>query len=169
MVVHCCDGPENWTPPSAITGIPSRFAGKRVHFIGIGGSGMNGLARILLDCGAVVTGSDPNPNAQTRDWSFTPESFTDDDTANPPVEGRVRRTDCGQVTDGAAGIVVVSDRYLADHPDLAARPRAELLGWGHRTVGLPIAAKFAHSADDAYVLPHVRPGQRERRARDAWT
>lgn len=45
--------------------LPSRFAGKRVHFIGIGGSGMNGLARILLDCGAIVTGSDPSPNAQT--------------------------------------------------------------------------------------------------------
>jgi UDP-N-acetylmuramate--alanine ligase len=36
----------------------SRFAGKRVHFIGIGGSGMNGLARILLDAGANVSGSD---------------------------------------------------------------------------------------------------------------
>ena len=97
-----------------------------------------------------------NPNAQTRDWSFTPESFTDDDVANPAIEGRVRRTDCGQVTDGAAGIVVVSDRYLAEHPDLAARPRAELLGWGHRTVGLSLAQKLAHSAEDPYVLPHVR-------------
>ncbi len=28
---------------------PSRFAGQRVHFIGIGGSGMSGLARMLLD------------------------------------------------------------------------------------------------------------------------
>jgi acetyl-CoA C-acetyltransferase len=97
-----------------------------------------------------------NPNAQTRDWTFTPESFTDDDAANPPVEGRVRRTDCGQVTDGAAGIVLVSGRYLADHPDVAARPRAELLGWGHRTVGLPLAAKLARSAGEPYVLPHVR-------------
>jgi UDP-N-acetylmuramate--alanine ligase len=44
---------------------PSRFAGKRVHFIGIGGSGMNGLARILMDCGAIISGSDPNLNAQT--------------------------------------------------------------------------------------------------------
>src|SRR4051812_18204081 len=48
-------------------GSPSRFAGKRVHFIGIGGSGMNGLARMLIDSGAVVSGSDPNPNAQTLD------------------------------------------------------------------------------------------------------
>src|SRR5215217_7690096 len=43
----------------------SRFTGRRVHFIGIGGSGMSGLARMLLDSGAVVTGSEPKLNAQT--------------------------------------------------------------------------------------------------------
>src|SRR3954449_13496568 len=43
----------------------SRFAGRRVHFIGIGGSGMSGLARMLIDKGAIVTGSEPNPNPQT--------------------------------------------------------------------------------------------------------
>src|SRR3954464_11770255 len=43
----------------------SRFTGKRVHFIGIGGSGMSGLARMLLDAGAIVTGSEPTPNPQT--------------------------------------------------------------------------------------------------------
>ncbi|HEX4796648.1 MAG TPA: UDP-N-acetylmuramate--L-alanine ligase, partial [Humisphaera sp.] len=43
----------------------SRFSGLRVHFIGIGGSGMSGLARMLLDCGALVSGSEPKPNAQT--------------------------------------------------------------------------------------------------------
>jgi len=40
----------------------SRFHGKRVHFIGIGGCGMSGLARMLLDAGAIVTGSDANPS-----------------------------------------------------------------------------------------------------------
>src|SRR5205823_3584915 len=30
-----------------------------------GGSGMSGLARMLLDSGAIVTGSEPRPNAQT--------------------------------------------------------------------------------------------------------
>lgn len=45
----------------------SRFAGRRVHFIGIGGCGMNGLARMLLDAGAIVTGSEPKPNEQTFD------------------------------------------------------------------------------------------------------
>src|SRR5215475_13952374 len=43
----------------------SRFAGRHVHFIGIGGSGMSGLARMLLDSGAIVSGSEPKPNQQT--------------------------------------------------------------------------------------------------------
>ena len=43
----------------------SRFAGRRIHFIGVGGCGMSGLARMLLDSGAIVSGSEPKPNAQT--------------------------------------------------------------------------------------------------------
>jgi UDP-N-acetylmuramate--alanine ligase len=43
----------------------SKFAGKRIHFIGIGGSGMSGLARMLLDSGAIISGSEPKPNPQT--------------------------------------------------------------------------------------------------------
>ncbi len=99
-----------------------------------------------------------NPLAQTRAWTFTDASFTDDPEANPVIEGRTRRTDCSQVTDGAAGIVLVSDRWLRDHP-AAARRQATLVriaGWGHRTVGLPLADKLARSADDTHVLPHVR-------------
>src|SRR6266566_1163532 len=45
----------------------SRFSGRRVHFIGIGGCGMSGLARVLLDAGAIVTGSELKPNPQTFD------------------------------------------------------------------------------------------------------
>ncbi len=45
----------------------SRFSGQRVHFIGIGGSGMSGLARMLLDCGAIVSGSEPKPNSPTNE------------------------------------------------------------------------------------------------------
>jgi UDP-N-acetylmuramate--alanine ligase len=43
----------------------SRFSGRRVHFIGIGGCGMSGLARMLLDDGAIISGSEPKPNPQT--------------------------------------------------------------------------------------------------------
>ncbi len=42
----------------------SRFTGMHVHFVGIGGSGMSGLARMLIDCGAIVTGSDRKTNRQ---------------------------------------------------------------------------------------------------------
>ena len=45
----------------------SRFAGRRIHFIGIGGSGMSGLARMLHDRGVIVSGSEPKPSAITID------------------------------------------------------------------------------------------------------
>ncbi|GAA3207902.1 acetyl-CoA acetyltransferase [Actinocorallia longicatena] len=95
-----------------------------------------------------------NPLAQTRGWEVTEASFSADDKANPPVEGRLRRFDCSQMTDGGAGVVLVSDRYLARRPEL--RGLARIQGWGHRTVGLPLQQKLDRSRDDRYALPHVR-------------
>jgi len=94
-----------------------------------------------------------NPNAQTRDWAV-PNLLTDDDVTNPVVEGRIRRFDCSQMTDGGAGVVLVTDRYLREHP--TARPLGRIQGWGHRTVGLGMRHKLDRSADDEYVMPHVR-------------
>jgi acetyl-CoA C-acetyltransferase len=94
-----------------------------------------------------------NPYAQTRDWTI-PAPLTDDDHANPVIEGRLRRFDCSQMTDGGAGLVLVSDAFLDRHPD--ARPLGRIGGWGHRTVGLDLQQKLDRSADDPYVLPHVR-------------
>ncbi len=39
---------------------------KRIHFVGIGGSGMNGIAEVLLNLGYRITGSDLGANAATR-------------------------------------------------------------------------------------------------------
>jgi len=47
----------------------SQFRGKRVHFIGVGGTGMSGLARMLLDAGAIVSGSDTSSGPITFDLS----------------------------------------------------------------------------------------------------
>lgn len=94
-----------------------------------------------------------NPNAQTRGWAV-PDPITADDDANPVIDGRIRRFDCSQMTDGAAGIVLVTDDWLRDHP--TARPIGRIDGWGHRTVGLGLQQKLDHSADNPYVLPHVR-------------
>jgi acetyl-CoA C-acetyltransferase len=88
-----------------------------------------------------------NPNAQTRDWQV-------DAASNPVVEGRIRRLDCSQMTDGGAGVVLVSDAFLRAHP--TARPIGRIDGWGHRTVGLGLQQKLDRSANDLYVLPHVR-------------
>ncbi|MHA3019489.1 acetyl-CoA acetyltransferase [Mycobacterium sp. BMJ-28] len=87
-----------------------------------------------------------NPNAQTRTWAQS--------TDNSIVEGRIRRLDCSQMTDGGAGVVLVSDGYLRRHPQ--ARPIGRVDGWGHRTVGLGLQHKLDRAADDSYVLPHVR-------------
>jgi acetyl-CoA C-acetyltransferase len=92
-----------------------------------------------------------NPNAQTRDWQV-PD--LDAAQTNPVIEGRLRRLDCSQVTDGGAGVVLVSDEYLRAHPD--AQPVARVLGWGHRTVGLGLRQKLDRSSENPYVLPHLR-------------
>ena len=49
--------------------------------------------------------------------------------------------------------MLVSDRWLTEHPDVA--PRSRIAGWGHRTVGLGLEEKFARSTPE-YVMPHVR-------------
>ena len=99
-----------------------------------------------------------NPNAQTRRWSFDECSFTDDDHANPVIEGRVRRQDCGQVTDGGAGVVLASERFAEEHrrrSGATARP-ALIEGWGHTTAGLSFESKVKRSVGERYVLPDVR-------------
>lgn len=112
-----------------------------------------------------LTNGRRNPNAQTRNWSFDDASFSEDDRSNPVIEGRVRRQDCGQVTDGAAGVVLVSADYAARHRRRhgTSTPWVVIEGWGHRTAGLSFDSKVTRSEDDTYVLPHVR-----RAITDAW-
>ncbi len=107
-----------------------------------------------------------NPRAQTRGWVI-PDLEEADDRVNPVVEGRLRRFDCSQVTDGGAGVVLVSDAWRRDHPEVAATPLARILGWGHRTVGLGLDQKLRRDADNPYVLPHIREAVQDafRRAR----
>ncbi|MBI3691126.1 MAG: thiolase domain-containing protein [Mycolicibacterium aromaticivorans] len=96
-----------------------------------------------------------NPNAQTRDWAVPDlANQGSDDAVNPPTEGRIRRYDCSQMTDGAAGVVLVNDDFLRDHPGV--RPIGLIEGWGHRTVGFGLQQKLDRDAANPYVLPHVR-------------
>ena len=92
----------------------------RVHFVGVGGTGMNGIAEVMATLGYEVSGSDMAENATTRRLqSIGVEVFQGHAAAN------VLGTDC----------VVVSSAIKQDNPELmearAQRipvvPRAEML------------------------------------------
>jgi acetyl-CoA C-acetyltransferase len=99
-----------------------------------------------------------NPRAQTRGWKFGPDAFTDSDEANPLIEPGTRRQDCGQITDGAVGVVLASERFMHDY---AARRDArvvqfpQILGWGHTNAGIRFLDKLERSRGEALVFPHV--------------
>lgn len=109
-----------------------------------------------------------NPNAQTRQWQFNDRSFTLDDEANPVVEGRTRKQDCGQVTDGAAVVFLASPKRAAEYAakkgvPLESLPRIK--GWGHRSAPISYAAKIRASEGAQYVFPQVRRAIEDARAR----
>ncbi len=109
-----------------------------------------------------------NPNAQTRQWAFNDKSFTTDDEANPVVEGRTRKQDCGQVTDGSAVIFLASEKRAAEYAakrgvPLESLPRIK--GWGHRSAPISYSAKVRASADQEYVFPQVRRAIEDARRR----
>lgn len=113
-----------------------------------------------------------NPLAQTRSHVFTEASFSADDEANPVIEGRVRKSDCGQVTDGAAMIVLASEEKAADYArrrgiPLASIPRIK--GWGHTGAPLAYAPKIEASREAEYVFPHVKKAIDQARARASVT
>lgn len=100
-----------------------------------------------------------NPNSQTRSWKFTEASFREDDEANPVIEGRIRRQDCGQITDGGAAVILASAEFAAAYAKRRGGTLEQLpyiSGWGHRTASLLMSEKLERSRGETYVLPHVR-------------
>ena len=93
----------------------------RIHFVGIGGSGMGGIAEVLLNLGYEVQGSDLRPNAVTQRLERLGATVFVGHSA-------------GHL--GEADVVVVSTAVNRDNPEVAAAlarrtpvvPRAEMLG-----------------------------------------
>ncbi len=93
---------------------------RRIHFVGIGGSGMGGIAEVLLNLGYRVTGSDLSENAVTRRLASLGATICIGHQGSH-VEG--------------ASVVVISSAVPQDNPEVeAARaqripviPRAEML------------------------------------------
>jgi acetyl-CoA C-acetyltransferase len=109
-----------------------------------------------------------NPNAQTRQWAFSDKSFTTDDEFNPVVEGRTRKQDCGQVTDGAAIVFLASEKRAAEYAakrGIALESLPRIKGWGHRSAPISYGAKVRASEGSDYVFPQVRRAIEDARAR----
>ena len=117
----------------------------RVHFIGIGGSGLSAIARLLVESGYVVSGSDRvlSPLAQ--------------DLAAAGV-----RVDIGQKAENVAGadLVIRSSAVADDNPEvLAARQagipvlkRSEYLGqWMENKIGIAIAGTHGKTTTTAMM------------------
>ena len=94
---------------------------RRVHFVGIGGAGMSGIAEVLHNLGYAVTGSDKSDSATTRRLaSLGIQIQKSHDSANV----------------ASADVLVVSSAIRADNPEVVAArqrrvpivPRAEMLG-----------------------------------------
>lgn len=92
----------------------------RIHFVGIGGVGMSGIAEVMLTLGYTVSGSDQNESASTRRLvSMGAKVFRGHAASN------IEDVDC----------VVVSSAIKADNPELQQAhaqqipvvPRAEML------------------------------------------
>jgi acetyl-CoA C-acetyltransferase len=100
-----------------------------------------------------------NPLAQTRNWYMTEEHARSTDKFNAVIGGRIKVSDCSQVTDGAVSLFLASETAAAAYAKrrgikLESLPR--LLGWGHHTAPIEFGAKVAESRDNPYVLPHTR-------------
>lgn len=97
-----------------------------------------------------------NPNAQTRKW------FMSEDQANSrgiPTNDLVGNmlgvSDCSQVTDGAACVILSSKRYLEDkNEDENKYPIVK--GYGHRVAPYIFDKKIEESKGNEYILPWTR-------------
>jgi acetyl-CoA C-acetyltransferase len=100
-----------------------------------------------------------NPNAQTRNWFMSESHAQQESKFNTVIGGRIKVSDCSQVTDGSVALFLASEKFASawakrNGKQLSDIPR--ILGWGHHTAPLEFATKVAESRDNAYVLPHTR-------------
>ena len=100
-----------------------------------------------------------NPNAQTRNWFMSESHAQHASKFNQVIGGRIKVSDCSQVTDGSVALFLASEKFASawanrNGKTLADVPR--ILGWGHHTARLEFDTKVAESKDNAYVLPHTR-------------
>jgi acetyl-CoA acetyltransferase len=83
-----------------------------------------------------------NPMAQMRDADLTYDCASQVSDKNPSVAPPLKVSDCSQITDGAAAVVLVSEKYLNRH-GIDKRKLPRLLGFGSTTDYLALEKKDA--------------------------
>src|SRR3954470_6389098 len=104
-----------------------------------------------------------NPLAQMRDADLTLDSASQVSDKNPHVAPPLKVSDCSQITDGAASVVLVSEKYLNRlGRDKSKTPR--LLGFGHTTDYLaldkkdvPIFSTARKAAEQVFAMSNLTP------------
>lgn len=95
-----------------------------------------------------------NSMAQTRNWfmNLTQAQMRGTGT-NPLVGGRLAVSDCSQVTDGAAVIVLASEKFVKGNYD---KSLPVVKGYGHRVAPMLFEKKMIDSSNSSYILPWTR-------------
>ncbi len=125
---------------------------QQIHFVGIGGAGMNGIAEVLLTLGYRVTGSDMAASETTR-----------------RIEAHGGRVFIGHEASniGEAQVVVVSSAVRPDNPEVQAAkrqqipviPRAEMLAELMRLkYGIAIAGSHGKTTTTSIVATLLAAG-----------
>jgi acetyl-CoA acetyltransferase len=104
-----------------------------------------------------------NPLAQMRDADLTYDCASQVSDKNPSVAPPLKVSDCSQITDGGAALVLVSGKWLDRHGiDKSKRPR--LLGFGSSTDYLALEKKDAptfstasKAAEKAFGMAKLTP------------
>ena len=128
-----------------------------------------GESRIMDDLGEIsrinYANAKKNPKAQTRSWYMSGDhAKTRGGDFNAEVGGVLAITDCSQVTDGAALLVVANPGYAKDFAARKGKKMSDyavIKGWGHRVAPILFDKKMEESKDDPYLLPWTRKAVKE--------
>jgi acetyl-CoA C-acetyltransferase len=100
-----------------------------------------------------------NPLAQTRNWFMSESNAQQQSKFNQVIAGRIKVSDCSQVTDGCSMLFLASEKFAAEYAKrrgIKLEDLPQMLGWGHHTAPIEFDTKVIESKDDRYVLPHTR-------------